>query len=110
MNNIKQIDHNRRIFFKTAGLLSLSISLPMLVKAEHAKTICGVSDPVIQIHTGNKIAVLISVFSVEPENAQKLIELFEEGTSVLFSKLKNWQRLNLLFAMMSLLYTIYNFQ
>jgi hypothetical protein len=32
--------------------------------------------PVIEIHAGNKIAVLISVFNVEPENEQKLIELF----------------------------------
>jgi hypothetical protein len=30
MDSIKQINHNRRSFFKNAGLLSLSISLPML--------------------------------------------------------------------------------
>jgi quinol monooxygenase YgiN len=86
MNRIKQTDHNRRSFFKNAGLLSLSFSLPVLVKGENRQTTHGLSDPVIEIHTGNKIAVLISVFSVEPQNEQKLIELFEEGTSEIFSK------------------------
>jgi quinol monooxygenase YgiN len=42
--------------------------------------------PVIEIHAGNKIAVLIGVFNVEPENEQKLIELFEKGTTAIFSK------------------------
>jgi quinol monooxygenase YgiN len=85
MNSIKQIDHNRRSFLRNASLLSLSLSLPRLVE-EHPKTAPDVNDPIIEIHTGSKIAVLISVFSVQPENEQKLIELFEEGTSSLFSK------------------------
>lgn len=45
-----------------------------------------VKDQKIEIHTGNKTTVLISIFSVEPDNAQKLIALFEEGTKSLFSK------------------------
>ncbi len=86
MNNIKQIDHNRRDFFKNAGLLSLSITLPMLVDGEQRKTTDIVNDSVIEIHHGNKATVLISVFNVEPENEQKLIKLFEQGTIDLFSK------------------------
>lgn len=85
MNTIKQIHDNRRSFFKNAGLLSFSILLPGLT-GQHSETESDVSDPVIEIHTGNKIAVLISVFTVQPENQQKLIQLFEEGTSSLFSK------------------------
>lgn len=86
MNNIKQIDHNRRHFFKNTGLLSLSIALPILVDGEQRKTTDIVNDAVIEIRTGNKVKVLISVFNVEPENEQKLIKLFEQGTIDLFSK------------------------
>jgi quinol monooxygenase YgiN len=85
MNSIKQIDHTRRNFFKTAGLLSLGISLPSLA-GQHPATAYDVDESTIEIHTGDKITVLISVFTVQPENEQKLIELIEEGTSSLFSK------------------------
>lgn len=85
MNSLTQIDHNRRGFLKNAGLLSLSISLPGLVGA-HSRTAGDIDSPVIEIRTGNKITVLISIFNVQPENEQKLIELFEEGTSSFFSK------------------------
>ena len=83
---IKQSDRSRRSFFKNAGLLSLSMSFPALIKAENFTTAHDADDQIIEIHAGNKVAVLISVFSVEPENVQKLIELFEEGTSAIFSK------------------------
>jgi quinol monooxygenase YgiN len=85
MTSIKQIDHNRRSFFKNAGLLSLSISFPGLA-GQHPETVSDAGDPIIEIHTGNKMAVLISVFTVQPENQQKLIQLFEEGTLHLFSQ------------------------
>ncbi|MBN9380360.1 MAG: antibiotic biosynthesis monooxygenase [Chitinophagaceae bacterium] len=81
----KQIDHDRRSFLRNASLLSLSFSLPGFA-GEHRKTADDADAPTIEIHTGNKITVLISVFTVQPENEQKLIELFEEGTLSIFSK------------------------
>jgi len=86
MKSIKQNDYNRRSFVKNAGLFSLIMSLPMLAKTKPFTTVPDVNDQIIEIHTGNKIAVLINVFRVEPENKQKLIELFEQGTSDIFSK------------------------
>jgi quinol monooxygenase YgiN len=68
--------NNRRDFLKNAGLLSLSYSLPGLAAA----------DSTIEIHTGNKLVVLISIFTVLPENEQKFIDLFEEGTLSIFAK------------------------
>jgi quinol monooxygenase YgiN len=86
MNNIRKIDHARRGFFKNAGLLSISLSLPILAKGLSRKTNVGYDNKVIEIHTGKKNAVLISLFTVEPENEQKLIDLFEQGTLALFSE------------------------
>jgi quinol monooxygenase YgiN len=85
MNTFKQTDYNRRTFFKNAGVFSLSISVPRLVSG-HLKTAGVAADPTIEIHTGNKVTVLISVFTVQPENEQKLIDLFENGTLSIFSK------------------------
>jgi quinol monooxygenase YgiN len=83
MASIKQIDQSRRSFFKNAGLLSLGISFSGLAEA-HPKA--AGHDQVIEVHTGNKVAVLITVVTVQPENEQKVIALFEEGTLTLFSK------------------------
>jgi len=77
----KQIDHNRRSFLRNASMLSLIIPLPGLA-GKHRAT----ADSVIEIHPGNKVTVLINVFTVQPENEQKLIELLEEGTWSIFSK------------------------
>lgn len=85
MSMFKQIDHNRRGFLKNAGLFSLSFSLPGLAD-KHRKITGAAADSVIEIHTGNKITVLINVFTLQPENEQKLIELLEEGTLSIFSK------------------------
>jgi quinol monooxygenase YgiN len=85
MNNFKQSDHDRRAFFKNAAVLSLSMAVPGPV-VERPKRAGDADYATIEIHTGNKMTVLISVFTVEPENEQKLIELFEEGTLSLFSK------------------------
>lgn len=76
-----QTDPGRRGFLKIAGLLSLGISLPGLSN----KRACTI-EHTIEIHTGNKLTVLVTVFTVQPENEKKLIELIEEGTSSLFSK------------------------
>jgi len=86
MKSISQMNYNRRSFFKNAGLLSLGISIPALVKPAEVTRAQYVNDQVIEIRTGNQVAVLISVFHVEPENEQKLIALFEEGTAMIFSK------------------------
>jgi quinol monooxygenase YgiN len=85
MNSFKQSDQSRRIFFKNAGALSLSISAPGLA-GRLSKGVGAAADPIIEIHTGSKVTVLISVFTVQPENEQRLIELFEEGTLSIFSK------------------------
>ena len=85
MNTFNQSDHNRRAFFKSAAVLSLSMSVPGLVDG-HPKRAGDTGDPIIEIHTGSKMTVLISVFTVQSENEQKLIELFEEGTLSIFSK------------------------
>lgn len=58
----------------------------MLVKAGQKKFAAKSADEIIRIHTGNKIAVLITIFHMLPENEEKLIELFEEGTINIFSK------------------------
>jgi quinol monooxygenase YgiN len=86
MTSRKQMDQNRRNFFRNAGLLSLSISLPALLNAGDRTRSHHLSDQIIEIRTGSTITVLISVFKVEPENEKKLIELFEEGTTLIFSK------------------------
>jgi len=79
MQLFKPTDPGRRGFLKSAGLLSLGISLPGLKVRKTA-------DQTIEIHTGNKLTVLVTVFTVQPDNEQKLIDLIEEGTSSLFSK------------------------
>jgi len=79
MKLFKQTDPGRRGFLKSAGLLSLGVSLPGLTDKRSA------ADQTIEIHTGNKLTVLVTVFTVQPENEQKLIDLIEEGTSSLFS-------------------------
>ena len=79
MKLFKQTDPGRRGFLKSAGLLSLGISLPGLKVRKAA-------DQTIEIHTGNKLTVLVTIFSVQPDNEQKLVDLIEEGTSNLFSK------------------------
>jgi quinol monooxygenase YgiN len=84
MNSFNQNYPNRRAFIKNAGALSLSISIPGLA-GQLAKG-RGTADPTIDIHPGTKVTVLISVFTVQPENEQKLIELFEEGTLSIFSR------------------------
>ena len=40
----------------------------------------------VTIEKGSKIVTLINVFTVDPQNIQKLINLFEQGTTDLFSK------------------------
>jgi len=80
----KQNDNNRRGFLRSASLLSLGISFPWF--AGKYRTTMDVADSIIEIHSGNNVTVLISVFTVQPENEQKLIELIEEGTLSLFSK------------------------
>ena len=78
--------YTRCSFFKNAGLLSLGMSLPALLKSADTATAQTVNEQSIEIHRGTKVTVLISVFTVEPENEQKLIALFEEGIAVIFSK------------------------
>lgn len=81
----KKIDHNRRSFLRSAGMLS--VSLPFLgFVGKHSKITGDAADPIIEIHTGNKVTVLVNVFTVLPENEQKLVDLLEEGTSSIFSK------------------------
>jgi len=84
MNFFNQNYPDRRAFIRNAGALSLSITVPGL--AGRLSKVAGAAEPIIEIQTGNKITVLVSVFTVQPENAQKLIELFEEGTLSIFSK------------------------
>lgn len=85
MNKSNQIHDNRRNFLKNAGLLSLTFSLPGL-SALDPEAARNAADSTIEIHTGNKPTVLIAIFSIQPENEQKLIDLFEEGTLSIFSK------------------------
>jgi quinol monooxygenase YgiN len=85
MNSFNQNYPDRRAFFKQAAVLSISTSVSGLI-GEHPKMAHGTDDPTIEIHPGSKITVLVSVFTVQPENAQKLIELFEEGALSIFSK------------------------
>jgi quinol monooxygenase YgiN len=85
MNSFNQNYPDRRAFIKNAGALSLSITVPGLA-CRLSKVSGAAAEPIIEIQTGNKITVLVSVFTVQQENAQKLIELFEEGTLSIFSK------------------------
>src|SRR5262245_10636842 len=48
------------------------------------------------IRTGDDIATLINIFTVEPQNQQKLVELLDEGTKGFFSKMTGWISTNLL--------------
>lgn len=83
MNILKQNGNDRRDFLKNAGLFSL-VSLSGLTG--HRPKITGDADAVVEIHSGNKVAVMIGVFTVQPENEQKLIELFKEGTLSISSR------------------------
>jgi quinol monooxygenase YgiN len=85
MNSFNLNYSDRRAFIKNAGALSLSITVPGLA-GRLSKVAGAAAEPIIEIQTGNKITVLVSVFTVQPENVQKLIELFEEGTLSIFSK------------------------
>ncbi|MET4725715.1 hypothetical protein ABIF63_009821 [Bradyrhizobium japonicum] len=38
------------------------------------------------IRTGGDIATLVNVFTVEPDNQQKLVQLLKDGTETFFSK------------------------
>ena len=38
------------------------------------------------IRTGGDIATLVNVFTVEPDNQQKLVQLLKEGTETFFSQ------------------------
>ena len=79
-------DGSRRVFFKTAGLLAVNFTWPELFRDKQNIKIDMIKDQIIEIHTGNKTAILISIFTVDAKNEQKLIDLFEEGTKALFSK------------------------
>jgi len=79
---LRQNDHNRRSFLRTAGLLSLSFSLPGF----STKTASNPANALIEIRPGKGVIVLVSVFTVPTENEEKLIGLIEEGTSTIFSK------------------------
>jgi heme-degrading monooxygenase HmoA len=48
------------------------------------------------IRTGDDIATLINIFTVEPENQQKLVQLLNDGTKGFFSKMTGWISTNLL--------------
>lgn len=86
MKRKPKTDGSRRVFFKTAGLLAVNFRWPALFRNKQNIKADMIKDPIIEIHTGNKMAVLISIFTIEPKDEQKLIELFEEGTKALFSK------------------------
>ncbi len=48
----------------------------------------------IQAHSG--YATLINLFTVEPENRQKLVALLKEGTETLISRMAGWISTNFL--------------
>lgn len=48
------------------------------------------------IRMGDKIATLINIFTVAPENRQKLIDLLRDGTETSISKLPGWISTNFL--------------
>src|SRR5262245_51957160 len=48
------------------------------------------------IRAGNDIATQINIFSVEPENQPKLVQLLKDGTEGFFSKQPGWISTNLL--------------
>jgi len=85
MNILKQNGNDRRNFLKNAGLFSLGIPLSVLT-GRHRNIAGGDTDPIVEIHSGNKVAVMIGVFTVQPENEPKLIELFKDGTLSISSK------------------------
>jgi quinol monooxygenase YgiN len=48
------------------------------------------------IRMNDKIATLINIFTVAPENRQRLIDLLRDGTETLISKLPGWISTNFL--------------
>ena len=48
------------------------------------------------IRPGSDIATQINIFSVEPENQPKLVQLLKDGTEGFFSKQPGWISTNLL--------------
>jgi quinol monooxygenase YgiN len=81
----KQINQGSGRFLRNASIFSLILSIPVLL-AMYSKTKGAPDDETIVIHTGKKVVVLVNVFTVQPENEQKLVELLDEGTATIFSK------------------------
>jgi quinol monooxygenase YgiN len=88
MDRFEQNEQNRRDFIRNAGLLSLSASLPGLAARHPA--LAGAADSTIEIHPGKTVTVLITVFTVQPENEQYLIDLLRDGTSSIFCQLPGY--------------------
>jgi quinol monooxygenase YgiN len=72
---------SRRGFVAVAALTALALKTRALVAQSQRRT--GMQ---VMIREGNAPVTLINVFTVEPAQQEKLIELLKEGTDSLFSK------------------------
>jgi quinol monooxygenase YgiN len=82
---LKQFHQNRSSFLRNAGIFSLILSIPVLA-AMYPGTEGKTGDETIVIQTGKKVVTLVNVFTVTPDNEQKLVDLLDEGTASIFSK------------------------
>ena len=79
MSQTKPTLSRRTLVATGAGALLAAQAVPSRGQNGTAKTEAT-------IRTGNDIATLVNVFTVEPANQQKLVQLLKEGTEAFFSK------------------------
>jgi len=70
---------------RTILATGLGAGLALAAQPSRSQTRISPMEPTIRAHSD--ITTLINLFTVEPENQQKLVELLKEGTESFFSKL-----------------------
>ena len=81
MSEIKAAPSRRAVVATgvSAGVLLAAQSVPSYSQNRSSKMEAT-------IRTGSDVATLVNVFTVEPDNQQKLVQLLKEGTETFFSK------------------------
>ncbi|WFU82147.1 antibiotic biosynthesis monooxygenase [Bradyrhizobium sp. CIAT3101] len=81
MSEIKATPSRRAVVATgiSAGVLLAAQSVPSYSQNRSSKMEAT-------IRTGSDVATLVNVFTVEPDNQQKLVQLLKEGTETFFSK------------------------
>jgi quinol monooxygenase YgiN len=78
----REINASRRTFITRSLAAGVALTLPMAAgEAQH-----GRQPMVMTIRANTGVMTLINVFTVDPENQQRLVAVLKEGTEALMSK------------------------